>query len=36
MVFDDVEDTLLKKVFQLYVDAIPEKHIKVSKLNWNE
>ena len=35
MIFDEVEGKLLKKVFYLYVDAIPDKLLQVSKLDWD-
>ena len=35
MVYDDVDGNLLKKVFYLYADAIPDKMIKVSKIDFS-
>ena len=35
MVYDGVEGGLLKKVFYLYADAIPDKLLKVSKIDLN-
>ena len=36
MVYDNVDGNLLKKVFYLYADAIPDKMIQVSKIDFSK
>jgi hypothetical protein len=35
IVYDGVEGKLLKKVFYLFADAIPDKFLKVSSIDFN-